>query len=167
VQIDKRAAASAAAERGAAPDGSRRRRTRRDRHGRGLRAPLAPREVPLSAGPAHRFDDLVVDAVEDVESHWASELADVEFAVEDVPSVPTGAGIEFDPDLVSDRGVPLGRLYRQGLRGDGPPSIVVYRRPLEARSQDGMLLADLVFAVVAELAAELLGKDLDEFERGD
>ena len=35
-----------------------------------------------------RFDDLLLDAVEDLEQRWARELEGVEFAVEDVPAVP-------------------------------------------------------------------------------
>ncbi len=61
---------------------------RRDRRGRGLRGELAPRGVPLARTRSEEFDDLILDAVEDLERSWASELADVEFAVEDVPPVP-------------------------------------------------------------------------------
>jgi hypothetical protein len=42
--------------------------------------------------------------------------------------------------------------------------IVIYRRPVEARTADKAERADLVFAVVAELVAELLGRDLDEID---
>ena len=42
--------------------------------------------------------------------------------------------------------------------------IVVYRRPVEARARDGEDRADLVFMVVAELVAELLGRDVDEID---
>jgi hypothetical protein len=41
---------------------------------------------------AERFDDLVLDAVERLEKQWAAELADVEFAVEDVPPAEPGPG---------------------------------------------------------------------------
>ena len=70
-----------------------RRRRRRDRHGRGLRGPLLPTKVllggrevrvPASQTRGERFDDLVLDAVEDLEQRWAKELEGVEFAVEDV-----------------------------------------------------------------------------------
>ena len=44
------------------------------------------------------------------------------------------------------------------------PTIVVYRRPVEARARDGEDRADLVFMVVAELVAELLGRDVDEID---
>ena len=70
-------------------------RSRRDRHGRGLRGRLVPDGVPLARSRAEQFDDLVLDAVEDLERRWEKELAGVEFAVEDVPWVE-----HTDPDEV-------------------------------------------------------------------
>lgn len=135
---------------------------RRDRRGRGVRGHLAPVGVPLHRTRGEEFDDLVMDAVEELEEHWAAELAALEFAVEDVPAV--GAGTELDTDAVFDRGVPLGRLFRQGLAGIDQPVIVVYRRPIEARAADVEDRADLVFMVVVDLAAEFLGRDVDELD---
>jgi predicted Zn-dependent protease with MMP-like domain len=143
---------------------ARRRTRRRDRRGRGLRTPLAPRDVPIARSRAARFDDLVLDAIEDLEQHLADELHDVEFAIEDVPPP---ARADFEPDIVADRGVALGRLYRAGLGSISKPVIVVYRRPMEARTADPLDRADLVFAVVSELVAELLGKDIDEINPPD
>jgi predicted Zn-dependent protease with MMP-like domain len=119
-------------------------------------------EVPLHRTRGEEFDDLVMDAVEELEEHWAAELAGVEFAVEDVP--PPGPQPGFDPDTVVDRGVPLGRLFRDGLAGIERPVIVVYRRPIEARAADIEDRADLVFMVVVDLAAEFLGRDVDEID---
>jgi predicted Zn-dependent protease with MMP-like domain len=119
-------------------------------------------EVPLHRTRGEEFDDLVMDAVEELEEHWAAELAGVEFAVEDVPPTVPDAG--FDPDAVLDRGVALGRLFRQGLADIEQPVIVVYRRPIEARALDLEDRADLVFMVVVDLAAELLGRDVDEID---
>jgi predicted Zn-dependent protease with MMP-like domain len=135
---------------------------RRDRRGRGIRGHLAPVGVPLHRTRGEEFDDLVMDAVDELEEHWAAELAGVEFAVEDVPD--TAAGADFDPDVVVDRGVPLGHLYRSGLPGIDQPVIVVYRRPIEARAVDPEDRADLVFMVVVDLAAEFLGRDVDEID---
>ena len=135
---------------------------RRDRRGRGVRGHLAPPGVPLHRSPAEVFDDLVMDAVDELEEHWAAELAGMEFAVEDVP--PLDAAAPFDPDVVSDRGVALGRLFRDGLPSIPAPTIVVYRRPIEARAVDIEDRADLVFMVVVDLAAEYLGKDVDEID---
>lgn len=120
--------------------------------------------MPFHRSRSEVFDDLVLDAVEELEEHWASELADVEFAVEDVPPPPVLEGAEFDTDSIVDRGVPLGRLYRDGVPSVPRPVIVVYRRPVEARAADRDDCADLVFMVVAELAAQLLGRDVDEID---
>ena len=141
---------------------------RRERHGRGLRGRLVPPSVrlhgvdvriPLSVTRGERFDDLVRDAIHDLEQRWAAELEGVEFAVEDVP--PDGTG--FDEGVVADETaggpVPLGRL----LPGDGrvPPRVVVYRRPLEARATDKADLGELVHEVVVDQVAQLLGLDPD------
>jgi hypothetical protein len=107
------------------------------------------------------FDDLVLDAVEELEQHWAAELAGVEFAVEEVPTPGEAVGTDFDPDVVTDRGIALGRLHRDGVEGVAGPVIVVYRRPIEARAVDRDDRGDLVFMVVAELVGELLGRDIE------
>lgn len=128
-----------------------------------MRAGLAPRAVPVVRSRSQVFDDLVLDAVEELEEHWSRELAGVEFAVEEVP--PTnGAPVEFDPEVVLDRGIPLGRLYRNGAAGTTDPVVVLYRRPVEARTVDREDRADLVFMIVAELVAELLGHDVDDVD---
>src|ERR1700710_1614204 len=69
-----------------APTPARRLLTRRrDRHGRGIRGPLLPQALPLSLPRAERFDGLVLDAAERLDQRWSEQLAEVEFAVEDVP----------------------------------------------------------------------------------
>ncbi|MEO6884844.1 MAG: metallopeptidase family protein [Jatrophihabitantaceae bacterium] len=138
----------------------RRSRPRRDRRGRGVRGLMAPPDVPLSRTRAQAFDDLVLDAVEELEAHWTADLTGVEFAVEDVPPDPSGQSVEFDPEVVADRSVPLGRLHRNGVPGLPGPVIVLYRRPIEARSGETDDRGEVVFAIVAELAAEYLGKEL-------
>jgi zinicin-like metallopeptidase len=127
-----------------------------------VRGHLAPVGVPLHRTRGELFDDLVMDAVEEIEGHWAAELAALEFAVEDVP--PDGREADFDPGVVLDRGVPLGRLFREGLPEIKQPVAVVYRRPIEARAVDPDDRADLVFMVVVDLAAEFLGRDVDELD---
>lgn len=120
---------------------------RRDRHGRGLRGPLAPREAPISRTRAERFDDLVRDEVRRLARRWGRELAGVEFTVEDVPPVQAWAN---DIDQV-----PLGQTL-PALPGR-PPRVIVYRRPVEARGgDDERELALLVRDIVVEEVAELL-----------
>src|SRR3954467_6311941 len=111
-----------------------RHRSRRDRHGRGLRGRLVPAEVPLARSRAEQFDDLVLDAVEDLERRWERELAGVEFAVEDGPWVEhtNPDEVVLDADVLDDGSVPLARVlpaHREDGR-DVPPRIVAHpRRP--------------------------------------
>jgi predicted Zn-dependent protease with MMP-like domain len=131
----------------------------RDRHGRGLRGPLVPEGVPLARTGAERFDELVLDAVEHLDDRWGAQLADVEFAVEDVPPLPTRPAAEG-----SARAIPLARLLPTTARRAA--RIVVYRRPIEARAADRDELADLVHDVVVEQVAELLGLEPETVDPG-
>jgi predicted Zn-dependent protease with MMP-like domain len=150
------------------PPPSRPGHSRRDRHGRGLRGRLVPAEVPLTRSRAEQFDDLVLDAVEDIERRWERELAGVEFAVEDVPWVEHTSpdDVVLDADVLDDGSVPLARVlpaHREEGR-EVPPRIVVYRRPLEIRAHDREDLADLVRDVVVDQVAVLLGRDPEEID---
>lgn len=126
---------------------------RRDRHGRGLRGPIAPDDVPLGRTRAERFDDLVIASVERLDKRWRDQLAKVEFAVEDVPSLD-------DWDL---EWVPLARTF--AATGALPARVVVFRRPVETRVKGEAMLRALVNDVVIEQVAELLGvgpEDVDD-----
>jgi predicted Zn-dependent protease with MMP-like domain len=137
---------------------------RRDRHGRGLRGVLAPPGVPLHRSRAQRFDELVLQAVARLEPRWEAHLADVEFAVEEIP--PLG---ELSPGPV-----PLARLEAAPLTAPGgspaagprPARIVVYRRPLIARADGDEDLGELIFEVVVEEFARLLGLDPEDVDPG-
>ena len=150
---------------GAARDGGRAARIRRrDSHGRGLRGTLTPQDVPLYRSRAQRFDDLVLEAVAQLEPRWEGELSGVEFAVEEIPAA----------DLADDEAepVPLARLDPgSAAAGDlghtvRPARIVLYRRPLMARADDEEDLRDLVLDVVVEEFARLLGIDPQEVDPG-
>jgi Zincin-like metallopeptidase len=123
----------------------------RDRHGRGMRGPIAPPQVPLALSRAEVFDDLVRDAVDRLERRWP-QLAEVEFAVQEVPWPVDGAG---PGGAAPDGEVPLGRLF--GAQKGSPSRIVVYRRPVEIRAKSREERALLVHDVVVEQVAELLG----------
>ncbi|MET9483716.1 metallopeptidase family protein [Streptomyces sp. NPDC006638] len=114
---------------------------RRDRHGRGMRGPVAPPQVPLSASRSETFRDLVRDSVDRLERRWP-QLAEVEFLVLDVPGT-------------QDESVPLGSSVSAGK--DHPARIMVYRRPVEIRTKNRDERALLVHEVVVEQVAELLG----------
>ena len=134
----------------------RRRVRRRDRHGRGLRGRLVPTDVPLYRSRAQQFDDLVLDAVTRLEPRWEAELSGIEFAVQEVPDEEIQG-----EDLVP---VPLARLdpgeTDPGAQGGAhSPRIVLYRRPLLARAEDEDELSELLYDVVVEEFAEILGVD--------
>ena len=116
-----------------------------------MRGPLAPPQVPLNRTRAERFDDLVLDAIDYLDKRWAAELATVEFAVEDVPPVDARHGA----DQASGAPVPLSGLFRAAP--GTAPRIVLYRRPLETRSSTEDALGALVYEVLVDEVAELLG----------
>ncbi|WP_431982912.1 metallopeptidase family protein [Streptomyces qinglanensis] len=121
---------------------------RRDRHGRGMRGPVAPPQVPLAISRAEAFDDLVRDSVTRLERHWP-QLAGVEFAVQEVPRSDNGEVRD------GDEAVPLGRIAEGN--GEHPDRVIVFRRPVEIRSRSRDERALLVHEVVVEQVAELLG----------
>ncbi|MFJ6214607.1 metallopeptidase family protein [Streptomyces sp. NPDC092296] len=128
---------------------------RRDRHGRGLRGPLAPPQVPISLSRSEVFDDFVRDSVDRLERHWP-QLSEVEFAVQEVPWPP--AGPQEPADGLGDT-VPLGRLVPAAK--DRPTRIVVFRRPVEIRAKGRDERAALVHDVIVEQVADLLGLSPD------
>ncbi|WP_214320960.1 metallopeptidase family protein [Nonomuraea sediminis] len=133
---------------------------RRDRHGRGLRGPLAPSHVPIARSRSERFDDLVLDAVDRLRPQWGRQLSAVEFAVEDVPPLSElgdGPGLGEGP-------IPFGRA--DPARGQDPAAVVIYRRPLEARARDRDTLGALVHDTVVEQVATLLGLSPDTVDPG-
>jgi predicted Zn-dependent protease with MMP-like domain len=128
-----------------------------------MRGTLTPQEAPLYRSRAQRFDDLVLEAVAQLEPRWQAELSGVEFAVEEIPASDAEDG---DPEPV-----PLARLDPAAGTGDPrqphrPARIVVYRRPLMARAEDEDDLSELVLDVVVEEFARLLGVDPQAVDPG-
>ena len=167
---------------------------RRDRHGRGLRGVLVPPDVPLYRTRAERFDDLVLQAVARLEPQWEAHLSGIEFAVEEIPpadapvtgprgpvplsrlepgSGQAGPGELPEPSRPADAGPrPDALITREagdgeaGEPGPQPPRIVVYRRPLMLRADGEEDLGELVFDVVVEEFARLLGIDPGDVDPG-
>lgn len=117
-----------------------------DRHGRGVRGPLAWPPVPAMRSRASRFDELVLDAVAHLERRLGRDLRSVELAVEDVPP--------SDP-APWERQAALGRAFP--ATRTAPARIVVYRRPIESRADGESDLAALIDDVVTEQVSGLLG----------
>lgn len=139
-----------------------RRRSTRDRRGRGMRGPgVLPRRpgTPELRTDRERFDAVVLEIVTEVDRRWHDRLGLVEYAVEEAPMVP---------DDWSSSTVPLSSL----IRGSGATSsrLVLFRRPIEHRCESREELRALVFTVVVEQVAELLGipaEDVDPRYRGE
>jgi predicted Zn-dependent protease with MMP-like domain len=123
-----------------------------------------PPGVPLYRTRAQQFDDMVLDAVARLEPRWETELASVEFAVQEVPEaeeLADGGGA-----LALARVVPGTPDPRDPARPAKATRIVVYRRPLLARAEDDDELSDLIFDVVVEEFARVLGLDPDAVDPG-
>ena len=123
-----------------------------------------PPGVPQYRTRSQQFDDMVLDAVARLEPRWEAELAGVEFAVQEVPEAS---------ELVDDSGpLPLGRTVPgspepgDADRPASPARIVVYRRPLMARAENDAELSDLVFDVIVEEFAGVLGLDPESVDPG-
>ena len=117
--------------------------------------------MPLVESPSQRFDNIVLDAVEHVETRWRKELAALDFAVEEVPPVEVPLPVE---DEIESAGVPLARLL--AATGGEPARVVIYRRPLELRALDREDLEDLVHDIVVEEVARFLGLDPETVDPG-
>jgi len=106
---------------------------------------------------------MVLEAVARLEPRWETELSSVEFAVQEVPDADT---------IGEDEGVPLARIVSGSPDTSDPgnpatgPRIVLYRRPLMARAEDEDELSELIFDVVVEEFAEILGVDPDVIDPG-
>src|SRR5215470_10000218 len=159
-------------------------RNRADRRGG---QPGASRPDP-AAGPARARPARVAGAAGRaavLDPQWEAHLSGVEFAVEEIPPL--------DEALSGARGpVPLSRLEPGSPRsaaaepgddspdgpatpgadrpdsaaGQDPHRIVVYRRPLMARADDEDELGELVFDVVVEEFARMLGLDPGDVDPG-
>ncbi|MGH3941693.1 MAG: metallopeptidase family protein [Pseudonocardiaceae bacterium] len=139
---------------------------RRDRRGRGVRGLLFPATLPASRSRSERFDAIVLNALEPIDERWHAELGQLDVAVDEVPEVTdcNPATVSWGSDVVEDGKVPLARLVPVGVDQAGLPTrarIVLYRRPLESRAQDGGDLSDLVHEVLVEQVATYLGLDPD------
>lgn len=95
--------------------------TFRDRHGRGMRAPMFGTRLPRYRTRSGLFDDLVAAQVRRLAHAWPKLVQDVQFAVEDVPpSEPT----PWEGNVVY-----TSQLF-PAAHGS-PARIVLYRMPIE------------------------------------
>jgi predicted Zn-dependent protease with MMP-like domain len=130
---------------------------------------LFPATLPAARSRSERFDAIVLDALEPIDERWHAELEQLDIAVDEVPEVTDcdPATVTWGSDVVEDGKVPLARLVPVGVDHAGLPTrarIVLYRRPLETRAQDGADLSDLVHEILVEQIASYLGVDPDTID---
>ena len=118
-----------------------------------LPGPLTPHGVPAMSSRRAQFDELVLSVVHDLEERWRDELGLVEFAVEETPLMP---------DDWSSTTVPLASLVRGS--GTRPTRLVLFRRPIELRSETRDDLTAMVLTVLVEQVSELLGRPPEEID---
>jgi hypothetical protein len=120
--------------------------------------------LPAARTRAEQFDHAVLEAVAELEDRWPDELGSIEFAVDEVPTLPAG-GVVPTSDVVLDGGVPLTRFSPPGVDARGRVTkarVVIYRRPLEVRAADSGDLGELVAEVIGEQLTAVLGEGGDE-----
>jgi predicted Zn-dependent protease with MMP-like domain len=118
-----------------------------------LPGPLTPHGVPRRRTRRDRFDAIVLDVVSALEDRWSEELGTVEFAVEEAPLLP---------EDWSAATVPLSSVVRG--TGEQPTRLVIFRRPIELRSETTADLGALVLTVLVEQVSELLGRRPEEVD---
>ena len=134
---------------------------RRDRHGRGLRGPLAlatplatsRAQPPQPTSKADFFSDAVHAAVERIAQQCPDALVGITFGIEDVPHFDTPwSGLQ----------VPLAAAVE--ATADRFGQVVVYRRPLEHRAVSRRGLRILVYRTVVEQLSALTGRSVSEID---
>jgi predicted Zn-dependent protease with MMP-like domain len=118
-----------------------------------LPGPLSRGRWPRSRSRRDRFDALVLDVVEALEARWPEQLAAVEFAVQETPVLPSDWAAAT---------VPLASVVRGS--GSAPTRVVLFRRPIELRTDSAEDLGALVHTVLVEQVAELLGRPPEEVD---
>lgn len=137
---------------------ARERTARRDRHGRGIRGPLAApspygpaRRRPGAANRAEAFVDSVSEAINRVELSCPEALVGIDIGVEDVPGAHT-----------TDGRVPLAAATE--ATAVFPARIVIYRRPLEHRAATRRGLRILVHRTLVEQLSALTGRTVSDID---
>lgn len=135
--------------------------SRRDRHGRGLRGPLAARNpitntvVPVPQPPrgAARFAQYLQLAVRRGEAACPRAYVGIDIGFEEVPANLVGWWSDQVPLAVAQAAGP-GR----------PAAVVLFRRPLEHRASSPGELQRLVHRTLVEQLAALTGISISELD---
>ncbi|WP_206489824.1 metallopeptidase family protein [Rhodococcus sp. KRD162] len=139
------------------------------RHGRGIRGPVLPEDIPARRSRAEKFDRLVLEAFARIDHKWHEKLSKLDIAVDEVPKIRAldPESVTWPPEVVAEGPVPLSRLVPAGIDKRGETTrarVVLFRRPLERRAKHPEDLEDLLFEVLVEQVATYLGMDPDEID---
>ena len=145
-------------------------RTFRNRHGRGLRGPLMPVEVPRHASRRQAFDRAVLEAYSPLYGIYQKELSNLDIAVDTVPRMRLSADLAILPDeITADGHVPLGRVIPPAIDTKGNPTrarIVIFRMPIEQRVTNAVERHELLTHVLTSLVANYLNIDPRDIDPG-
>ena len=135
-----------------------------ERHARRRHRPPDPRRRPVDGyrpTPPARFDRLVGDALRGLPAPLLDHLQAVEVQIADVPPPPDPPGPGAASVVLASYQV---AAHPQPPLPGGHDRLVLYRRPLEARSRTRLELLSLVREVVVHELAHHLGIDDDGLE---
>jgi predicted Zn-dependent protease with MMP-like domain len=124
---------------------------------------LAPPDVPLTPTRSERFDEYVLDAVEQVERAIEADpvllqqLGVIEFGIEEVPPDAALTAAESGAEVLN-----LARC--DPATATAPARVVLYRRPVELRTPDVRDRAALVHELVVDELADVLGVPADQLD---
>ncbi|RAV31414.1 metallopeptidase family protein [Corynebacterium heidelbergense] len=142
---------------------------RPDRRGRGLRGVLLP-ELPRYQTRSQRFDAAVLDVYENILADFEDALGGLDIAVDTVPRMQMEPGFtQWPEDIVADGQVPLGRLIPAGVDDAGNPTrprLIVFRRPIELRTEGAASVRELLRFVIVQLVAVYLNVSPERVDPG-
>jgi predicted Zn-dependent protease with MMP-like domain len=132
------------------------------RHGREIRGPLLPRDVPGWRSRAERFDMAVLEAYEPIERRFADRVSALDVAVDEIPRIAPRdpENVQFPPEVIADGPIALARLIPAGVdvRGNNTRArIVLFRKPIERRAKDTTELTELLHDILVAQVATYLG----------
>jgi hypothetical protein len=150
-------------------DAPRHRSLNRDTRGHGLRGVLMPK-LPRYATRAEKFDAAVLDVYAPVLDRYGDRLDGLDIAVDVVPRMRLeSANSVWSDEVAADGAVPLGRLVPAGVDENGSPTrprLIVFRRPVEARSNDRLETEQWLRYVIARLVATYLNVSPETIDPG-
>lgn len=126
----------------------------RNRHGRGLRAPIFGTRLPQYRTASGMFDAMVAAQIRRLNSAWQALTKDVQFAVEDVP--PSQPLLWEQNRRILSQAFPASR----GMQS----RIVLYRLPLCTHVSSRSELQYAIRDELVQCLAELYGRRPEEID---